>query len=350
MSTIEGRTTGERKAGLPIEPSMMRAVVMPRYGKAGNLGTKLLGQPTIESNEVLVKVHAAGVDRGTWHLMTGTPYVIRGLGFGLTRPKQPVPGLDLSGIVEAVGSQVERFTVGDEVFGIGRATFADFAVAPEQKLSHKPPAIDFESAAVTAISGTTALQALTEVGQVVAGQSVLVIGASGGVGTFAVQIAVALGAKVTGVASSAKSSLVETLGAEKVIDYSGSDYLDGRTTYDLIIDAGGLNPVRRLKRALTPTGTLVIVGGEGGGKWTGGIGRNLRAAVLSVFSRKRLTSFISREHHHNTDRLAELIATGAVIPYVGARYPLARAGDALFDLAAGRVAGKAVIVVQPDVE
>ena len=345
MSTTDDHAPGTREAVSAHETTTMRAVAIPRYGSADVLEEALLGRPTIADDEVLVEVRAAGVDRGTWHLMTGTPYIIRGLGFGLTRPKQPVPGLDLSGIVVAVGRQVERFAIGDEVFGVGRATFAEYAAAPERKLSHKPSAIDFESAAVTGISGATALQALTDVGRVEAGQSVLVIGASGGVGSFAVQIAAALGAKVTGVASAAKAATVASLGAETVIDYSNGDYLDGSVRYDLIIDAGGLNPVRRLKQALAPTGTLVIVGGEGGGKWTGGIGRNLRAAVLSVFSRQRLTSFISREHHDTTDRLAELMSTGAVVPLVGGRYPLTKARDALADLEAGRVTGKAVIVI-----
>ena len=325
----------------------MRAALAPRYGSADVVQEAVLDRPTIADDEVLVQVHAAGVDRGTWHLMTGTPYLVRVLGFGLTRPKQPVPGLDLSGVVVAVGTRVQRFEVGDEVFGAGRATFAEYAAAPERKLSHKPATISFESAAITGISGSTALQALTDAGGLQAGQTVLVIGASGGVGSYAVQIATALGAHVTGVSSAAKAPFVTRLGAEAVIDYADGDYLDGSTRYDLIIDAGGLNPVRRLKRALTPAGTLVIVGGEGGGTWTGGIGRNLRAAVLSAFSRQRLTALINREHHESTDRLAELLTTGAVVPQIGGRYPLARVRDALADLEAGRITGKAVILVRP---
>ncbi len=333
--------------GAISETVRMQAVITPRYGGAEVVQDAVLHRPTIADDEVLVRVHAAGVDRGTCHLMSGTPYLIRVLGFGLTRPKQPVPGLDLAGVVVAVGKDVRRFEVGDEVFGIGRATFAEYATAPERKLSHKPKALDFESAAVAAISGGTALQALTDVGRVEAGQSVLVIGASGGVGSYAVQIAAALGAHVTGVSSAAKAAAVTSLGAEHVIDYANGDYLDGGTCYDLIIDAGGLNPVRRLKRALTPTGTLVIVGGEGGGPVTGGIGRNLRAVFLSVFSRKRLTSFISREHHETLDRLADLLSAGSVAPLIGGRYPLARVRDAIADLDAGRITGKAVIVVRP---
>ncbi len=341
--TLDAHSADPRAATL-----RMRAVIAPRYGGPDVIEEASIACPTIADDEVLVEVRAAGVDRGTWHLMSGSPYLIRVLGFGLTRPKQPVPGLDLAGVVAAVGKDVRRFEVGDEVFGIGRATFAEYAAAPERKLSHKPASLTFESAAVAAISGSTALQALTDVGRIEAGQSVLVIGASGGVGSYAVQIATALGAHVTGVSSAAKAAAVTSLGVERVIDYASDDYLDGSTQYDLIIDAGGLNPVRRLKRALTPSGTLVIVGGEGGGKWTGGIGRNLRAAAVSVFSRQRLTSFISREHHETIDRLAGLMSSGAVVPLIGGRYPLSDARDALTDLESGRIAGKCVIVVRPN--
>ncbi len=334
---------------MPPAPTM-HAVVAPRYGGAEVIEAAVVERPAISNTEVLVQVQAAGLDRGVWHLMTGTPYLIRLLGFGFTRPKQPIPGLDLAGVVVAVGKDVERFAVGDEVFGVGRATFAEYAVAPEGKLSHKPTDIEFETAAVTAISGATALQALTDIGRLSTGQSVLVIGASGGVGSFAVQIAAALGAHVTGVCSSAKAAAVAKLGAERVIDYASEDYLDGSSSYDLIIDAGGLNPVRKLKRALTPRGTLVIVGGEGGGKFTGGIGRNLRAAVLSLFSRQRLTAFMSREKYETTDRLATLLSDRLVDPLIGGRYPLDRVGDAIADLEAGRIAGKAVIVMQPTSE
>ncbi len=348
MSTSTHSTPTGNTAAPVTDIARMRAVVTPHYGGAEVVQEALIPQPVVADDEVLVRVHAAGVDRGTWHLMTGKPYLVRLLGFGLTRPKQPVPGLDLAGVVVAAGKDVDRFDVGDEVFGIGRATFAEYAVAPESKLSRKPSAISFESAAVAAISGGTALQALTDVGRVQSGQSVLVIGASGGVGSYAVQIATALGAHVTGVSSASKAATVMSLGAESVIDYADGDYLDGTKRYDLILDAGGLNPVRRLKRALTPTGTLVIVGGEGGGNWTGGIGRNLRAAALSAFSRQRLTAFINRESHQTTDRLAELLSTGAVTPLIGGRYPLAHVRDALADLEGGRITGKAVVVVHAD--
>jgi NADPH:quinone reductase-like Zn-dependent oxidoreductase len=278
--------------------------------------------------------------------MTGQPYLIRLMGFGLRRPKNPVPGADVSGRIVAVGNGVTAFQPGDEVFGIARSTFAEYAVAPAAKLAHKPADVSYEEAAAAAISGITALQALTQVGHVEAGQRVLVIGASGGVGSYAVQLAVALGSDVTGVASRGKADLVRSLGAQHVLDYAADDYLDGCRQYDLIIDIGGLNPVRRLRRALTAKGTLVIVGGEGGGRFTGGIGRNLRAMALSLVVRQRLTAFISRERASDIERLAQHLASGDVTASIGRRYRLDQAPEAVRDLADGRALGKSVITVR----
>lgn len=276
--------------------------------------------------------------------MTGEPYLIR-LGFGLTKPKRPVIGLDVAGRVVAVGDEVTRFAVGDEVFGIAKGSFAEYAAASEDKLAHKPADLPVEQAAVATISGITALQALTEIGDLQAGQRVLVIGASGGVGSYAVQIAKALGGEVTGVSSTAKVEMVRALGADHVIDYTADDFVDGVTRYDLIIDIGGRNSIRRLRRALEPRGTLVIVGGEDGGRWTGGIGRQLRATLLSPFVHQRLRTFISKEHHTFIEELATHIESGAVVPTIGARFPLERTADALHALAAGTASGKSVIVV-----
>ncbi len=323
----------------------MEAVVARHYGGAEVISQEVMDQPKIAKDEVLLKVRAAALDRGVWHLMTGTPYVIRILGFGFSRPKQPVLGLDVSGEVVAVGRDVTRFSVGDELFGIGSATFAEFAAAPEKKLSHKPANLDLAAAASLGISGTTALQALTVHGNVQPGQSVLVIGASGGVGSFAVQIAVHLGAQVTAVASAEKAESVRALGALQVLNYFDPDYLASSEKYDLIIDAGGLNPLRKLMGALNPAGTLVIVGGEGGGKWTGGVGRNVRAIFLSAFSKKKLTAFISREDHAFTDQLATLVSIGTITPLIENRYHLSEASAAISDLEAGKVTGKALILV-----
>ena len=326
----------------------MRAVVQRAYGSAETLTIDQVNRPEAGPGEVLVEVHAAGVDRGVWHLMTGLPYLVRLAGYGITKPKQPVPGLDVSGRVVAVGDGVARFEVGDAVFGIARGAYAEYAVAEEKSLSHKPENISFDQAAVTAISGITALQAVFDHGKVEAGQRVLVIGASGGVGGYAVQLAKAAGAVVTGVASGRKAALVESLGADHVIDYGEADYLDGRTSYDLIIDTGGRNPLRKLRRALTEQGTLVIVGGEDGDKLTGGIGRQIRAMLMSPFVSQRLVMFISEEHHRHIDRLAEYIRRAEVTPRVGRRYGLDSVADAIADLVAGRAEGKSVIAIRQE--
>lgn len=330
-----------------LEAAAMRAVTQRSYGPPDVLGVATIERPTIAADEVLLEVEAAGLDRGVWHLMTGKPYLMRILGFGLTRPKNRVAGLDVAGRVVAVGDGVTRFAVGDEVFGIGAGTCAEFATAPEKKLVHKPSQITFAQAAASPISGITALQALTTHGRLEAGQHVLVIGASGGVGSFAVQLAKALGATVTGVASTRKLDAVRALGADDVIDYTTHGIDDGGRRYDLIVDTGGRNTLSRLRRALTATGTLVIVGGEGGGTLTGGIGRQLRAAVLSPFVRQRLTFFMSSESLDSLQALAEHLASGAVIPAIGRRFTLEQTPQALRALAAGEITGKAVLTVRP---
>ncbi|MDW3213640.1 MAG: NAD(P)-dependent alcohol dehydrogenase [Ilumatobacteraceae bacterium] len=337
--TDSSRTTSDAGA------TTMRAVVQDRYGSADALELRTVDRPVVAPSQVLIEVHAAGVDRGVEHLMTGRPYAVR-LGFGLTKPKQPVPGLDVAGRVVAVGDEVTRFRVGDRVFGIAIGAYAEYAAAEEAKLSTIPDGITMEQAGVATVSGITALQALTDVGRVEAGQHVLVLGASGGVGTYAVQIAKALGAEVTGVAGTAKVELVRSLGADHVIDYTTDDFVDGPTRYDLIIDIGGRNSIRRLRRVLTPAGTLVIVGGEEGGTWTGGIGRQIRATLLSPLLRQRLTMFLSTEHHSFIDRLADHLASGEVVPAIGDRFPLDRTADALRRLGSGGTMGKSVIVVR----
>ena len=326
----------------------MRAISQREYGSAETLEVTETAIPEVGSDEVLVEVHAAGVDRGVWHLMMGMPYLIRGMGYGFSKPKTPIPGLDVSGRVAAVGSDVTRFAVNDEVFGIATGPFAEYAVAEERKLAYKPANLSHEQAGVAAISGITALQGVVDVAAVQQDQRVLVIGASGGVGSYAVQIAKALGAHVTGVASGRKLDMVRNLGTDEVVDYATGDYLDGSIRYDVILDIGGLNPLRRLRTALTETGTLVIVGGEGGGRFTGGIGRQMRALLMSPFIRQRLTMFISNESHTHIERLAQFMADGRVTPALGRRYPLEDAPNAIADLEAGKASGKSVIVVRGD--
>ena len=233
----------------------MEAMLQDIYGPPDVLHLGEAEKPDPAPNEVLVQVRAAGVDRGTVHLMRGEPYLLRVLGFGFRGPKHPVPGKDVAGTVVQVGSDVTEFDVGDEVFGIADGSFAEYAVARADKLVHKPAGLTFEQAAVVPISATTAMQGLRDVGRMEAGQRVLIIGASGGVGTYAVQIAKALGATVTGVCSTAKLDLVRSVGADEVIDYTHEDFADGPTRFDLILDIGGNSHISRLRRALAPKGT-----------------------------------------------------------------------------------------------
>jgi NADPH:quinone reductase-like Zn-dependent oxidoreductase len=323
---------------------MMRAILQDRYGSAEVLRLAAVPRPVIAGNEVLVRVGAAGLDRGTEHLMTGKPYVMR-LGFGLRGPKNPVLGRDVAGTVVQVGSSVTRFSVGDEVYGVAPGSFAEFAVAREDKLARKPANLSFAQAAVVPISAGTALQALTDVGRVQAGQSVLVLGASGGVGTYAVQLGKAFGAHVTGVCSTAKLDLVTSLGADQVMDYSHQDWADGTCRYDLILDIAGNPSVGRLRRALSPRGTAVFVGGENGGNLTG-MGRQLRGALLvSPVVRQRLALFMAKERAADYERLTDLIEAGKVTPSLDRSYPLDEAPDAMRLLEKGQVRGKVAITV-----
>jgi NADPH:quinone reductase-like Zn-dependent oxidoreductase len=330
----------------PADPDpRMLAVVQERYGSTGVFEKRHIARPRIDEHEVLVRVHAAGLDRGTWHMMTGRPYLMRLIGFGLRRPRNLVPGLDVAGTVAAVGSAVTRFSVGDEVFGISRGSFAEYAAVREDKLAAKPANLSYEQAAVVPVSAGTALQAITDAGHLEPGQHVLVIGASGGVGSYAVQLAKALGAEVTGVCRTTKVDLVRSLGADHVLDYTRDDFADGAVRYDLVLDIGGNARLSRLRRALTPTGTLVIVGGEEGGSWTGGFGRSLRAPVLSLFVSQRLTMLASKERASDQERLAQLIEDGSVMPTLDRTYSLEDVPDAMRHLEAGLVRGKVAITV-----
>ena len=321
----------------------MRAIVQDAYGDAEVLRLAEVPRPGITEHEVLVRVRAAGLDRGTEHLMTGKPYVMR-LGFGVRRPKNPVSGRDVAGTVAAVGSAVTRFAVGDEVYGVAPGSFAEYAVAREDKLARKPVNLSFAQAAVVPISAGTALQALVAAGRVQPGQSVLVLGASGGVGSYAVQLAKAFGAEVTGTCSAAKVDLVASLGADHVLDYTREDFADGNRRYDVILDAGGNPSVRRLRRALAPGGTAVFVGGEHAGTLTG-MGRQLRGAVLSPFVRERLKLFLAKERAADLEQLTELIEAGKVMPTLDRSYPLEDAPEAMRRLQSGKVRGKVAITV-----
>jgi NADPH:quinone reductase-like Zn-dependent oxidoreductase len=276
--------------------------------------------------------------------MTGRPYLMR-LAVGLRNPKNPVLGREVAGTVVEVGSAVTRFAAGDEVFGIGRGTFAEYTAARADKLARKPANTTFDQAAVVSVSALTALQALTDVGHVQPGQQVLVIGASGGVGSYAVQLAKALGAEVTGVCSTAKLDLVRSLGADHVIDYTRDDFATTGQRYDLIIDIAGNPSPTHLRRALTATGTAVLVGGEEGGSLTGGMDRQLRALALSLFVGQRLTGVLCKERSADLERLTEFIEAGKMTPSIDRTYPLAQVQDAMHHLVAGDVRGKVAITV-----
>jgi NADPH:quinone reductase-like Zn-dependent oxidoreductase len=323
----------------------MKAIVRDTYGSADVLELRDINEPVAEHDEVLVRVHAAGVDQGVWHVMAGLPYPIRLAGYGLRAPKTAVLGADVAGVVEAVGSDVTRFRPGDEVFGIAKGSYAEYARAREDKLAPKPANLAFEQAAVVAISGLTALQGLRDHAKVRPGQEVLIIGASGGVGTYAVQVAKALGAEVTGVCSTTKVDMVRSIGADHVIDYAREDFAQGEQRYDVILDIGGNSSLSRLRRALTPKGTLVIAGGETDGRWLGGTDRQLRALLLSPFVGQKLGTFVSRENHEDMIVLKDLIEAGKVAPVIDRTYPLSEVPEAIRYMRDGRACGKVVISV-----
>jgi NADPH:quinone reductase-like Zn-dependent oxidoreductase len=322
----------------------MKAVVQETYGSAGVLQLSDVEKPAIGSDDVLVRVRAAGVDRGVWHLMAGIPYLVRFMGFGLRKPKIRVPGMDLSGLVETAGSNVTRFQRGDEVFGVGIGTFAEYACARQDKIELKPSNLTFEEAAAVPVSGLAALQAVRDEGRVQPGQRVLIIGASGGVGTFAVQIAKAFEAEVTGVCSTAKADLVKSIGADHVIDYNREDIVDGQRQYDVILDIGGNRSLSHLRRVLTPKGTLVIVGGEGGGRWFG-LGRQLRAVLFSPFLHQKLRPQFPATRTGDLQFLNGLIEAGRVRPVIDRTFSMNQVPEAIHYLEEGRARGKVVITV-----
>jgi NADPH:quinone reductase-like Zn-dependent oxidoreductase len=320
----------------------MKAMVQDRYGSADVLEFRDVPEPDVGEGEVRIRVRAAGAGPDVWHLMTGQPYFARLMPD--FRKMWPHPrGRDVAGVVESVGANVTHLAPGDEVMGIVEGSFAELAVGKAELVIPKPARLSFEQAAAAPISGLTALQALRDVAKVKPGQRVLVIGAGGGVGTLTVQIAKAIGAHVTGVASTSKLDLVRSVGADEVIDYTQEE-LAGR--YDTIVDTAGRRPVGVLRPLLTPTGVLAIVGGDGGGRWTGGFFRQiLRAPIVSLFTRQRLRPVISKENAEDLRALAELIERGVVTPVVGRTFPLIEAADALRYIEGGHAAGKVVVTV-----
>jgi NADPH:quinone reductase-like Zn-dependent oxidoreductase len=342
--TTDPAGTAESRPPLTPPSPTMQAIVQDRYGEAVDvLRLEEIPRPVIGDAEVLVCVHAAGVDRGVWHLMTGLAYPIRLAGYGVRAPRTRVRGSDLAGRVEAIGRDVTRFRPGDEVFGLGAGSFAEYASAPEAKLARKPANLTFAQAAAVPVSALTALQGMRDHARVQPGQRVLVVGASGGVGTFAVQIAKALGAEVTGVCSTSKVGLVRSVGADHVIDHTLEEIDAGGQRYDVVLDIGGNRSLRQLRRALTARGTLVLVGGETGGRWLGGVDRMLRAIVVAPFLRQRLRTFVCSEIAADLDVLRALIESGQVKPVVERSFPLSEVPAAVDHVRDGRARGKVVI-------
>jgi NADPH:quinone reductase-like Zn-dependent oxidoreductase len=331
------------KAGFPT----MNAIVQHEYGASPEdvLRFAEVATPTIADDEILVRVHAASVDRGTWHIMAGLPYPMRLASFGLRTPKVPNPGRSFAGTVESVGKDVTDLAAGDDVYGTCDGSFAPYARTQAKRLAPKPANLSFEQAAAVPVSGLTALQAVRDRGQVMAGQKVLIIGASGGVGTFAIQIAKAIGADVTAVCSTAKMDSVQALGADHVIDYSRHDDADWPCRYDAILDIAGNRRVLDLRRALTARGTLVIVGGETDGKWLGGIDRLLRAHLLSPLLSQKLTTLMASENTNDLIALSDLIEAGQVTPAIDRTFPLSETPAAIRYVQDGHARGKVVIAV-----
>jgi NADPH:quinone reductase-like Zn-dependent oxidoreductase len=324
---------------------MMKAIVQDRYGSADVLEFRDIAEPVVGDDDVLVYVRAAGCGPDVWHLMTGMPYMARPM-IGFRRPKVGVRGWDVAGTVEAVGANVTDLRPGDEVMGTAEGSFAELVIARPDKLVPKPANLAFEQAAAVPISGTTALRAVRDEARVRQGQKVLIVGAAGGVGSLVVQIAKGLGAEVTAVCSTSKADLVRSIGADSVIDYTREDFADGSRRWDVIIDTAGRRPLSELRRALTTKGTLVIVGGDGGGPWTGGFFRGmLRAPVVSLFVGQRLRGLNSKVKREDLVALSELIEAGTLAPVIDRTYPLIEAPDAIRYLEEGHAGGKVVITV-----
>jgi NADPH:quinone reductase-like Zn-dependent oxidoreductase len=320
----------------------MKAIVQDRYGPPEVLELRDVERPAVGDGDVLVRVRAASVNPQDWHLMRASPFVVRATGTGLRAPTNPIRGTDAAGEVEAVGKDVTRLRPGDEVFGWCQGAFAEYVCADERHFVPKPADLSFESAAALPLAGCTALQGLRDTGAVEPGQHVLIIGAGGGVGTFAVQIAKELGCRVTGVCSTAKLDLVRSLGTDHVIDYTQEDFTRGEQRYDLILQLAGTASPSACRRALTPTGTLALSSGEGR---FAGIDRVLRALVSSPLVRQRLRPFLTKETTEDLVALAELVEAGKVTPVIDRTYPLSGVPEAIAYLEEGHARGKVVITV-----
>ena len=323
----------------------MKAMVQDKYGSPDVLSLQEIDTPEIGDDDVLIRVQAAGVHSGDWHLMKGEPYLMRVVGLGFSGPKARVRGMDVAGKVETVGKKVTRFQAGDDVFGVCDGAFAEHARAHQDKIAHMPSNLSYELAAAVPTSACTALQALRDAGEIQPGQKVLIIGASGGVGMYAVRIAKSFGAEVTGVCRTAKMDMVRSIGADHVIDYTAGDFTRRGMRYDLILDTGGNRSLSALRRALTSHGTLVLVGGETDERLIGALGRSMRALILSPFVSQRLRMILAITKRDDLLFLKELIEAGKLTPIIDRTYPLSEVPDAIRYLSAGHAMGKIVINV-----
>ena len=323
----------------------MKAIVQDKYGSADVLELRDVEKPQPADDELLIRVRAAGLDPGVWHLMTGLPYLVRVMGFGLRKPKIRIRGTDAAGTVEAAGRNVTHFKQGDPVYGTCDGSFAEYTCAKAERLAPKPSNLSFEQAAAVPVSGMTALSGLRDAGKIQPEQNVLIIGAAGGVGTYAVQLAKAFGGVVTGVCSTSKAELVRDIGAEEVIDYTREDFTDGTRRFDLILDTAGRRSLRQLRQALTPQGTLVIVGGEGGDRWLGGFQRQIFAPVRALFTKQKLMGLMSKERQQDLLTLKDLIEAGKLTPVIDRTFPLSEAPQAIGYLEQGHARGKVVLTI-----
>ena len=323
----------------------MKALVQDRFGPPDVLRLAETGMPEVGAGDVLIRVHAAALNPADWHILRGDPLIARLMGVGLTRPKARVAGVDAAGVVEAVGANVRQLRNGDEVLGFCRGAFAEYACAAEDLVVPKPGGISFEQAAAVPIAATTALRGIRDVGEVKAGQRVLVNGAGGGVGTYAVQIAAALGAEVTGVCSTRNVELVHSIGAAHVIDYTREDFAGGRAKYDVILDNVSSLPLTRLRGALTPKGTLVLNGGGTPGHVFGPVAGIVRAVVANAFVSQRLRPLPTRQNQQELIDVTGLIEDGKLTPVVGRTYSLADTAEGLRQVEQGHTRGKIVITV-----
>ncbi|MEA2002775.1 MAG: NAD(P)-dependent alcohol dehydrogenase [Actinomycetota bacterium] len=319
----------------------MKAIVQDHYGSADVLELQEIDTPVADDDGVLVRVEAASVNPLDWHIMRGSPFLVRMMS-GLRQPKPRVRGVDVAGQIEAVGKNVTQFQPGDEVFGWCQGAFAEYVSAGEQNFLTRPGSLTHEQAAAVGVAGFTALQGLRDKGRIQPGHKVLVIGASGGVGTFAVQIAKSYGAEVTGVCRTANTDMVRSIGADHVIDYTREDFTQGHQRYDLIFQLAGTASPSRLRRVLTPKGTLVLSAGTGR---LAGIDRVVRALVVSPFVSQRLVTWVASENHEDLVTLKELMESGKVTPVIDRSYPLHETPEAIRYVEDGHTRGKVVITM-----